>query len=224
MNLYENYIKDEDAWTNINYYDLSDSLTDTVEALEGAELTLPTLENDREGYFRVWCSDKTNESTCKNGGETIIVEEEDMNLYENYIKDEDYKKNDEPDNEIEEHKDDDTAEYYVRYDYGEDNDNDIIATIDTQGGYYGDIQNDEPEVVVPAVNADVRDDTKKHELEEVKPLGVTMQEDLQGQGFWGLMQQIWPYIIAILCSLGFFFIILFVKRRKDDKDEEEENK
>ena len=210
--------------TFVSFYDLDEEFIESREALVGGALTLPTLENDREGYFHVWCSDKTNESTCKNGGETIIVEEEDMNLYENYIKDEDYKKNDEPDNEIEEHKDDDTAEYYVRYDYGEDNDNDIIATIDTQGGYYGDIQNDEPEVVVPAVNADVRDDTKKHELEEVKPLGVTMQEDLQGQGFWGLMQQIWPYIIAILCSLGFFFIILFVKRRKDDEDEEEENK
>ena len=110
--------------------------------------------------------------------------------------------------------------------YETENGRSVDTAANDNGYYYGVLQQDnDPEVIVPTVSADIRDDTINKNLEETKPLGVTMREDLQGQGILGMLQELWPYIITILCSLGlFFFIIFFAKRRKDDEDEEDGEK
>ena len=225
MNFYENYVKNQDAWSNINYYDTDENLTDTVEELEGETTTLPELEDDKPGYFHVWCTDKADEATCKNGGETIIVTEDDMNFYENYVADPNAKQDpvEEPEVDLED-DDDGSVEYVVSYET--ENGRSVDTAANDNGYYYGVLQQDnDPEVIVPTVSADIRDDTINKNLEETKPLGVTMREDLQGQGILGMLQELWPYIITILCSLGlFFFIIFFAKRRKDDEDEEDGEK
>lgn len=228
MEFYENYIKDPDAWSNINYYDTNDELTDSTEELEGDTITLPDLPDDKPGYFHVWCEDKADEATCKNGGETVTVAEDDMNFYENYIVDPNYAKPEVPviepeQNIVDDSDDNDDIEYSVRY-VSSNVDDSNSARADGGENYYTSVSQDaEPEVAVPTVDSTIRDDTIKQQLDTVKPLGVTLNENLSGEGFWGIMKDIWMYVVSILLAFGFFFFILLWKRRKDDEEEEEEN-
>ena len=151
-----------------------------------------------------------------------------MNFYENYIVDPNYAKPEVPviepeQNIVDDSDDNDDIEYSVRY-VSSNVDDSNSARADGGENYYTSVSQDaEPEVAVPTVDSTIRDDTIKQQLDTVKPLGVTFNENLSGDGFWGIMKDIWMYVVSILLAFGFFFFILLWKRRKDDEEEEEEN-
>ena len=214
--------------THVKFYDLDKALIMEKEALVGGAVDLLDLADDREGYIHVWCEDVADETTCHAAGGSIIVEEENMEFYENYIVDPNYAKPEVPviepeQNIVDDSDDNDDIEYSVRY-VSSNVDDSNSARADGGENYYTSVSQDaEPEVAVPTVDSTIRDDTIKQQLDTVKPLGVTLNENLSGEGFWGIMKDIWMYVVSILLAFGFFFFILLWKRRKDDEEEEEEN-
>ncbi len=211
---YENYVKDDSAFATINYYDLNEELTANDEQLKNHDITLPELDNDREGYFHVWCTDKADETTCENGGATVTITDN-TDFYEAYVKDDNHIA---PEQEKDAKDDNSSA--------GEPVDGNTVvytASVATEG--YGESNGGaQTEVYVPlgdetsvAADSDILDGG----LEEVPPMGVTKQENIHGIGFWEILRRIWPFIAIILFSF-FFFIIIFFKRRKDDDEEDAE--
>ena len=79
--------------------------------------------------------------------------------------------------------------------------------------------NEQNELPVPQVSE--RTDVLDNSLEKTEPLGVNVESNINSGSIWGILQQIWPYIVALLFSFFIFFILLF-KRRKDEEEEEEE--
>ena len=91
-NLTTSYKLTETNTTKVYFYDQDGELVDEKEALVGGALALPNLSEPEEGYLHVWCEDASDDSTCYGGGASIIVEEDDLSLYENYIVDPTYVK------------------------------------------------------------------------------------------------------------------------------------
>ena len=185
----------------------------------GDEVTLPSLSDPEPGQLHVWCENADGTGNCYNGGDTIVVTDEGLTLYEAYIDDPAYV----------EPSVDPVPEPAIVPDGG-DAANDATAneyTVSYYGqpaeGYGGTVvaygtEAEQQDLFVPEVSE--RTDVYDEPLEKTAPLGVNMESNINSGSIWGILQQIWPYIVALLFSFFIFFILLF-KRKKDDDEEEE---
>ena len=208
--------------TTVQFYDINNELVDEKEVLVGGAVTLPTLSDPEPGELHVWCENADGTGNCYNGNDTIVVTEEGLTLHEAYIDDPAYV---EP-----------AVEPTIKPDPnvgpadGEYTDSPavapVIATVTYSNSYVDNYtptntsdSNEQTELPVPQVSE--KTDVLDNSLEKTEPLGVNIESNINSGSIWGILQQIWPYIIALLFSFFIFFILLF-KRRKDEEEEEEE--
>ena len=186
----------------------------------GDEITLPSLSDPEQGKLHVWCENADGTGNCYNGEDTIVVTDEGLTLHEAYIDDPAYlDPSIDPTPEVNPENNDypeivsvaDIVEYYEAYES-------YVGSNVSDSVYGNGKQND---LSVP--QAGERNDTIDSILEKTEPLGVNLESNISGRGIWGILQQIWPYLLALLFLFFIFFIILF-KRRKDDDEEEEKEK
>ena len=221
LTLHEAYIDDPAYQVQVVLYDINNTevMNETVKI--GDEVTLPTLSDPEPGELHVWCENADGTGNCYNGNDTIVVTEEGLTLHEAYIDDPAYV---EP-----------TVEPTIKPDPnvgpadGEYTDSPavapVIATVTYSNSYVDNYtptdtsdSNEQNELPVPQVSE--KTDVLDNSLEKTEPLGVNIESNINSGSIWGILEQIWPYIIALLFSFFIFFILLF-KRRKDEEEDEE---
>jgi len=84
VNLTTSYSLVETEKTRVNFYDINGDFVEEREALVGGAVELPSLSDPDEGYLHLWCRDAVDSVSCYSGGDSVIVENENMNFYETY--------------------------------------------------------------------------------------------------------------------------------------------